>query len=60
MMGFLLFAEVAQLKQFLPDPVRRIETCDLLRFSWRGRWGDSQTCDGEAAVDQVGPELDLA
>ncbi len=26
MMGFLPFAEVAQLEQFLPDPVRRIET----------------------------------
>ncbi|MFI1760233.1 hypothetical protein [Streptomyces sp. NPDC020571] len=33
MMGFLLFAEVAQLKQFLPDPVWRIETCDLIEQS---------------------------
>ncbi|MFF7098418.1 hypothetical protein ACFY9A_39530, partial [Streptomyces rubradiris] len=32
----------------------------LLRFSRRGRWGDSQTCGGQAAVDQVGSELDPA
>ncbi|MEJ8642142.1 DUF1772 domain-containing protein [Streptomyces sp. MS1.HAVA.3] len=32
----------------------------LLRFSGWGRWVDSQTCGGAAAVDQVGPELDSA
>ncbi|MFI1645789.1 hypothetical protein ACH4XT_02450, partial [Streptomyces avidinii] len=32
----------------------------LLKISGWGRWVDGQTGGGEAAVDQVGPELDSA
>ncbi|MFI5775389.1 transposase family protein [Streptomyces sp. NPDC051658] len=32
----------------------------LLRFSRRGRWVDGQSCRGETAVDETGPELNPA
>ncbi|MFD3537284.1 IS110 family transposase [Streptomyces sp. NPDC058664] len=54
---------VNRLRARLPGIIPGLDltnTGPLLRFSRWGRWGDSQTCGGEAAVDQVGSELDSA